>query len=106
MIKPIEPISVLVALTLLLPGVVQAGEIDVSTNNVKVKTDRNGSMYLRSGHTQISLPPLSSSLGWNSYRNLRNRPHQNCVISRQETRQTSNSNRSWIWSSTSTHRCR
>ena len=105
MIKPIKVISVFIPLTLFLSGVVQAGEINVSTNNVKVKTDHNGSIYLRSGHTQISLPPIGSPLRWNSYRHLRNRPHQNCLVSRQETRQTSQDNRSSVWSSTSTHRC-
>ena len=103
-------IFLLVILALSFPTTANAGDIDVNTGNVRVRTQQNGSISVNTGRNRVEVDKYNSrSVPWWQPWNYwnRHRSTRNCRSSTyQRSTQTTRTNGHVQRSSISTNTCR
>ena len=96
----------LVALSILVPSAAIAGGVRVSTDKVRATTNSNGSIYVNTAKTSVSVPPSRRS--WYPWRSWRTPWRNDCRTEgyQNTTTQTTTSNGSVSRNSSTTSYCR
>jgi hypothetical protein len=97
----------LITLSIIVPTTAIANEVRVRTNNIQATTQSNGSIYVNTGKTSISIP-ARRNYTWNSWRYwLPSWQSNNCYQSSyQQTTQVSNSGNQIVRHSSTSSYCR
>jgi hypothetical protein len=96
----------LIALSIVVPTTAIANNVRVRTNNIQATTQSNGSIYVNTGKTAISIPARRNHI-WNWRYWLPSWQSNNCYQSSyQQTTQVSNSRNQVVRHSSTSSYCR